>query len=146
MSKFKKFLNNKNPGTGLYIFVWFVAIGLGNIATTLVDSYIAVTFINSVSDLTLQFFYIIFSIETVIFVAVVIFVYKKFPNIKISKVAVWYYVLNFLGTGRTFGGIKDDLEGLNTGIDLGSIAIFIMCMWIANCLIFRQYFRKTKQW
>ena len=51
-----------------------------------------------------------------------------------------------LGTGRIFGGIKDDLEGLNTGIDLGSIAIFIMCMWIANCLIFRQYFRKTKQW
>ena len=146
MSKFKKFLNNKNPGTGLYIFVWFVAIGLGNIATTLVDSYIAVTFINSVSDLTLQLLYIAISIETAIFIAIVIFIYKKFPNIKISKVAVWYYVLNLLGTGRTFGGIKDDLEGLNTGIDLGSIAIFIMCMWIANCLIFRQYFRKTNQW
>ena len=146
MSKFKKFLNNKKPGTGLYIFVYVVAMGLANIVTTLVDSYFAVTFINSVSGITLQFFYIIFSIETVIFVAVVIFVYKKFPNIKISKVAVWYYVLNFLGTGRTFTGIEDDLEGLNTGIDLGSIAIFIMCLWIANCLIFRQYFRKTKQW
>ena len=146
MGKFKKFLNNKKPDTGLYIFVYTVAMGLANIVRTLVDSYFAVTFINSVSDITLQYFYIIFSIETAIFVAVVIFVYKKFPNIKISKVAVWYYVLNFLGTGRTFGGIKDDLEGLNTGIDLGSIAIFIMCMWIANCLIFRQYFRKTKQW
>ena len=146
MSKFKKFLNNKNPGTGLYIFVWFVAIGLGNIATTLVDSYIAITFINSVSDITLQLLYIAISIETAIFIAIVIFVYKKFPNIKISKVAVWYYVLNFLGTGRTFGGIKDDLEGLNTGIDFGSIAIFLICMYVANCLIFRQYFRKTKQW
>ena len=146
MGKFKKFLNNKKPGTGLYIFVYTVAMGLANIVTTLADSYFAVTFINSVSDITLQYFYIIFSIETAIFVAVVIFVYKKFPNIKISKVAVWYYVLNFLGTGITFTGIEDDLEGLNTGIDLGSIAIFIMCMWIANCLIFRQYFRKTKQW
>ena len=146
MGKFKKFLNNKKPGTGLYIFVYTVAMGLANIVQTLVDSYFAVTFINSVSGITLQLFYIIFSIETVIFVAVVIFVYKKFPNIKISKVAVWYYVLNLLGTGQTFGGIKDDLESLNTGIDLGSIAIFIMCMWIANCLIFRQYFRKTKQW
>ena len=146
MGKFKKFLNNKKPGTGLYIFVYTVAMGLANIVTTLVDSYFAVTFINSVSDKTLQFFYIIFSIETAIFVAVVIFVYKKFPNIKISKVAVWYYVLNFLGTGLDFSGIEDNLEGLNTGIDLGSIAIFIMCMWIANCLIFRQYFRKTKQW
>ena len=80
MSKFKKFLNNKNPGTGLYIFVWFVAIGLGNIATTLVDSYIAVTFINSLSDLTLQLLYIAISIETAIFIAIVIFIYKKFPN------------------------------------------------------------------
>jgi len=146
MSKFKKFLNNKKPGTGLYIFVWFVAIGLGNIATTLVDSYIAITFVNSVSDITLQLLYIAISIETAIFIAIVIFVYKKFPNIKISKVAVWYYVLNFLGTGRTFGGIKDDLEGLNTGIDFGSIAIFLLCAYLANCIIFRQYFRKTKQW
>ena len=145
MSKFKKFLNNKKPGTGLYIFVYTVAMGLANIVRTLVDSYFAVTFINSVSDITLQYFYIIFSIETAIFVAVVIFVYKKFPNIKISKVAVWYYVLNFLGIGSTFTGIEYYLEGLNTGIDLGSIAIFIFCLWIANCLIFRQYFRKTKQ-
>ena len=146
MGKFKKFLNNKKPGTGLYIFVYTVAMGLANIVTTLVDSYFTVTFLNSVSDITLQYIYIISSIETAIFVAVVIFVYKKFPNIKISKVAVWYYVLNFLGTGGSVTGIEDNLEGLNTGIDLGSIAIFIMCLWIANCLIFRQYFRKTKQW
>ena len=94
MGKFKKFLNNKKPGTGLYIFVYTVAMGLANIVTTLVDSYIAVTFINSVSDLTLQLLYIAISIETAIFIAIVIFIYKKFPNIKISKVAVWYYVLN----------------------------------------------------
>ena len=28
MSKFKKFLNNKKPGTGLYIFVYVVAMGM----------------------------------------------------------------------------------------------------------------------
>ena len=146
MSKFKNFLNNKKPGSGLYILVWFIAIGSANIVTTLIDSYFAVTFVNSVSDITFQFLSIIITIETAIFIVVVIFIYKKFPNIKISKVAVWFYVLNFFGTGRNFGQIKDDLSGLNTGIDFGNIAVLLLCMYIAICFIFRQYFRKTKQW
>ena len=146
MSKFKNFLYNKKPGSGLYILVWFIAIGSANIVTTLIDSYFAVTFVNSVSDITFQFLSIIITIETAIFIVVVIFIYKKFPNIKISKVAVWFYVLNFFATGRTFGQIKDDLSGLNTGIDLGNFAVLLLCMYIAICLIFRQYFRKTKQW
>ena len=146
MNKFKKFLNNKNPGTGLYIFVWFVAISSTNIVVTLIDSYFAITFINSVSDLTFQLILTVSSIETIIFVAIMIFVYKKFPNIKISKVAVWYYVLTFVGTARNFSQIKDDLEGVNVGFDIGAISILLICLWIAHCLIFRQYFRKTKQW
>ena len=146
MNKFKKFLNNKNPGSGLYIFVWFVAISATNIVVTLIDSYFAITFINSVSDLTFQLILTVSSIETIIFVAIMIFVYKKFPNIKISKVAVWYYVLTFVGTARNFSQIKDDLEGVNVGFDIGAISILLICLWIAHCLIFRQYFRKTKQW
>ena len=142
----KKFLNNKKPGTGLYIFVWFVAMISANIVVTLVDSYFAITFVESISDITFQFFLIIISIETVIFVAIVIFVYKKFPNIKISKVAAWYYVLNFFGTGNTFGDIKKELEGLNIGFYIGEIAVLLVCAWAINCLIFRQYFKKSKQW
>ena len=73
MGKFKKFLSNKKPGTGLYIFVYTVAMGLANIVTTLVDSYFTVTFLNSVSDITLQYIYIISSIETAIFVVYHVF-------------------------------------------------------------------------
>ena len=120
----KKFLNNKKPGTGLYIFVWFVAMISANIVVTLVDSYFAITFVESISDITFQFFLIIISIETVIFVAIVIFVYKKFPHIKISKVAAWYYVLNFFGTGNTFGDIKKELEGLISGLILGRLQFY----------------------
>ena len=146
MNKFKKFLNNKNPGSGLYIFVWFVAITATNIVVTLVDSYFAITFVNSASDITFHLILIVSSIETIIFVAIMIFVYKKFPNIKISKVAAWYYVLTFMGTARNFSEVKDDLEGINLGFDIGAISLLFMGLWIAHCLIFRQYFRKTKQW
>ena len=146
MNKFKKFLNNKNPGSGLYIFVWLVAITATNIVVTLVDSYFAITFVNSASDITFNLILIVSSIETIIFVAIMIFVYKKFPNIKISKVAAWYYVLTFMGTARNFSDVKDDLEGVNLGFDIGAISILFMGLWIAHCLIFRQYFRKTKQW
>jgi len=146
MNKFKKFLNNKNPGSGLYIFVWLVAITATNIVVTLVDSYFAITFVNSASDITFNLILIVSSIETIIFVAIMIFVYKKFPNIKISKVAAWYYVLTFMGTARNFSEVKDDLEGINLGFDIGAISLLFMGLWIAHCLIFRQYFRKTKQW
>ena len=50
MGKFKKFLNNKKPGTGLYIFVYTVAMGLANIVTTLVDSYFTVPILADVGN------------------------------------------------------------------------------------------------
>jgi hypothetical protein len=146
MKKFKLFLNNKNPGTGLYVFVWFLAVIPANITVSLLDIFLANILIKSITDVTVQLFGFVFFIETLMFVSIVIFIYKKFSNIQISKVAIWYYVLNFLSMGRVYSSFQRDLENLNLEFDIGTFAILLIFSWIGNCLIFRQYFIKTKQW
>tara|TARA_B110000503_G_C6970851_1_gene339136 strand:+ start:39 stop:506 length:468 start_codon:yes stop_codon:yes gene_type:complete len=146
MKKFKLFLNNTNPGTGLYVFVWVLAMLPANIAVSLLDSFLANMLLKSISDVTVQLFGFVFFIETLMFVSIVIFIYKKFSNIQISKVAIWYYVLNFLSIGRVYSDLQRDLGNLNLEFDIGTLSILLILSWIVNCLIFRQYFIKTKQW
>jgi len=146
MKKLKQFLNNKNPGTGLYVFVWCLAMIPANIAVNLLETFLANMLIKSISDVTIQLIAFLFFIETLIFVSIVIFIYKKFSNIQISKVAIWYYVLNFISIGRVYSDLQRDLANLNLEFDIKTLAILLIFSWIANCLIFRQYFIKTKQW
>lgn len=117
-----------------------------NIMVTLVDTFLANILIKSISDITFQLFAFIISLETLIFISIVIFIYKKFSNIKISKVAIWFYVLTFFSIGRVYTDLQRDLGNLNLEFDIKSLSVLLILSWIANCLIFRQYFIKTKQW
>ena len=137
------FFTNKKPSVGLYILVWFLAFVPSNIAVSLLDTFLSGAIIKSVDDLN-NYAFIAFPLLTIVAVAIIVFVYKKFPNLKMSKVMPWIYVLSAASFSRTFMETKEVFEPLN--VDLTIFNIGLILTYIAQVLGVRYFFIKSKQW
>ena len=137
------FFTNKKPRVGLYILVWVLAFVPSNIAVSLLDTFLSGAIIKSVDDLN-NYAFIAFPLLTIVAVAIIVFVYKKFPNLKMSKVMPWIYVLSAASFSRTFMETKEVFEPLN--VDLTIFNIGLILTYIAQVLSVRYFFIKSKQW
>jgi hypothetical protein len=137
------FFTNKKPRVGLYILVWVLAFVPSNIAVSLLDTFLSGAIIKSVDDLN-NYAFIAFPLLTIVAVAIIVFVYKKFPNLKMSKVMPWIYVLSAASFSRTFMETKEVFEPLN--VDLTIFNIGLILTYIAQVLGVRYFFIKSKQW
>jgi len=137
------FFTNKKPRVGLYILVWFLAFVPSNIAVSLLDTFLSGAIIKSVDDLN-NYAFIAFPLLTIVAVAIIVFVYKKFPNLKMSKVMPWIYVLSAASFSKTFMETKEVFEPLN--VDLTIFNIGLILTFIAQVLGVRYFFIKSKQW
>jgi len=137
------FFTNKKPRVGLYILVWVLAFVPSNIAVTLLDTFLSGAIIKSVDDLN-NYAFISFPLMTIVSVAIIVFVYKKFPNLKMSKVMPWIYVFSALSFSRTFTETKEVFEPLN--VDLTIFNIGLILTFIVQALGVRYFFANSKQW
>ena len=140
---FKSFISSKKPGKGLYIFVWFVAWIPANLVVMFVDTILAVSIIKDISDWN-TYVIIAIPIECIIYLVIGIFVYKKFQNIKISKVMPYIWIIGGISYGRLYFESNSILESVGAGTAVNTFMILISYLII--CIGFMQYFKNSKQW
>ena len=140
---FNSFISSKKPGKSLYIFVWFAAWVPANIVVMLVDATLAQSIIKSFDDWN-TYAIIAFPIESIIYLVIGIFVYKKFQNIKISKVMpyIWFFAgINF---AKLYYDTTTILESVGIGTTVNTFMILIT--YLGLCFGFMQYFKNSRQW
>ena len=140
---FNSFISSKKPGKGLYIFVWFAAWVPANIVVYLVDTFLAESIIKSIDDWN-TYAIIAFPIESIVYLVIGIFVYKKFQNIKISKVMPYIWIIGGISYGRLYFESNSILESVGVGTAVNTFMILISYLII--CIGFMQYFKNSKQW
>ena len=140
---FKSFISSKNPGKGLYIFVWFITWVPINIIIGIVDTILASIMLKNIDDWNIYVF-VAFPIETLIYLVGGILIYKRFKNLKISKVMPYIWIIGAISYLRIYFETNLVLEKLN--IDSTFTSIVILICYLVLCLGFMQYFKKTAQW
>ena len=137
------FFTSKKPSKGLYILVWFLAFVPANIIVTILDNFLGDAIIKNIEDIN-NYVFIALPLEVIIGVGIIVFVYKKFPNLKMSKVMPWIYVLTAANFAKTFNETKETLEPLNVDLTIFNIGLIIS--YFVYVLGIRHFFVKSKQW
>jgi len=140
---FKSFISSKKPGKGLYIFVWFVAWIPANLVVMFVDTILAESIIKDISDWN-TYVIIAIPIECIIYLMIGIFVYKKFQNIKISKVIPYIWIFAGINFGKLYFQTNQILESVGMGTTVNTFTILIC--YLGLCFGFMQYFKNSRQW
>ena len=137
------FFTNKKPSVGLYILVWLLAFISSNVVVTLLDNFLSDAIIKSIDDFN-NYVFIALPLEVVFGVTIVVFIYKKFPNLKMSKVMPWIYVLTAANFSRTLVETVEILEPLN--VDLTIFTMGMVLSYFGYVLGIRYFFVRSKQW
>ena len=77
-------------------------------------------------------------------VTIVVFIYKRFPNLKMSKVMPWIYLLTAANFTRTQVETGEALEPLN--VDLTIFTMGMVLSYFGYVLGIRYFFVRSKQW
>ena len=137
------FFTNKKPSVGLYILIWFLAFISSNAVVTLLDSFLSDAIVKSIDDFN-NYVFIALPLEVILGVTIVVFIYKRFPNLKMSKVMPWIYVLTAANFGRTLVETSEVLEPLN--VDLTIFTMGMVLSYFGYVLGIRYFFVRSKQW
>ena len=137
------FFTSKKPSKGLYILVWFLAFVPANIIVTILDNFLGDAIIKNIEDIN-NYVFIALPLEVIIGVGIIVFVYKKFPNLKMSKVMPWIYVLTAGNIARTYIEVEASLKPLN--VDLTIFNIGLILSYFGYVLGVRYFFVNSKQW
>ena len=137
------FFTNKKPSAGLYILIWFLAFISSNAVVTLLDSFLSDAIVKSIDDFN-NYVFIVLPLEVILGVTIVVFIYKRFPNLKMSKVMPWIYVLTAANFGRTLVETSEVLEPLN--VDLTIFTMGMVLSYFGYVLGIRYFFVRSKQW
>ena len=140
---FKSFITSEKPGKGLYIFVWFVAWIPTNLIVFGADTILAESILKSIDDWN-TYVIIAFPIECIVYLVIGIFVYKKFQNIKISKVMPYIWIFGGISFGRLYYDTTTVLESVGIGTTVNTFMILVT--YLGLCFGFMQYFKNSKQW
>ena len=146
------FFDNKKPSIGLYILVWTLAFIPSNIALSLINDFIIDSVTKSLGTVTnsnIQMGVNIYSVVSMPFqiifgVAIIVFVYKKFPNLKLSKVMPWIYFAIIIGIVRDWIENTKAFELLDVNLNLYNLTLIF---WgLATAFGVRYFFIKSKNW
>jgi len=137
------FFTNKKPSAGLYILIWFLAFISSNVVVTLLDNFLGEAIIKDIDDFN-NYIFIALPLEVIFGVTIVVFIYKRFPNLKMSKVMPWIYVLTAGNIAKTVVETGEVLEPLN--VDLTIFTIGMVLYYFGYVLGIRYFFVKSKQW
>ena len=137
------FFTNKKPSVGLYILIWFLAFISSNAVVTLLDSFLSDAIVKSIDDFN-NYVFIALPLEVILGVTIVVFIYKRFPNLKMSKVMPWIYVLTAGNIAKTVVETNEALEPLN--VDLTIFTIGMVLSYFGYVLGIRYFFVRSKQW
>ena len=137
------FFTNKKPSVGLYILIWFLAFISSNAVVTLLDSFLSDAIVKSIDDFN-NYVFIALPLEVILGVTIVVFIYKRFPNLKMSKVMPWIYVLTAANFGRILVETSEVLEPLN--VDLTIFTMGMVLSYFGYVLGIRYFFVRSKQW
>ena len=146
------FFDNKKPSIGLYILVWTLAFIPSNIVLSLINDFIIDSVTKSLGTVTnsnIQMGVNIYSVVSMPFqiifgVAIIVFVYKKFPNLKLSKVMPWIYFSIITGIVRDWTENTKAFEQLDVNLNLYNLTLIF---WgLATAFGIRYFFIKSKNW
>ena len=146
------FFDNKKPTIGLYILVWILAIIPVNIALNLINNFIINSVINNLGTVTnsniqkgVNIYSVVSTPIQIIFgVAIIVFVYRKFPNLKLSKVMPWVYSAITIGIVRDWIENTKAFELLDVNLNLYNLTLIF---WgLATAFGVRYFFIKSKNW
>ena len=147
------FFTNKNPSVGLYILVWIFAFLPANAVIYLVDNYTIEMIIknfdleNNQSALqsVINTYAIVSTIsQAPIAIAIIVFVYKKFPNLKLSKVMPYIYIFTAINIGRTWMEVEKTYQSFNVDLTLFNFSLIVF--YFFTVLGTRYFFVKSEQW
>jgi hypothetical protein len=137
------FFTNKKPSVGLYILIWFIAFISSNAVVTLLDSFLSDAIVKSIDDFN-NYVFIALPLEVILGVTIVVFIYKRFPNLKMSKVMPWIYFFSAANIARTLVDTIEILEPLN--VDLTIFTLGMILSFFGYVLGIRYFFVRSKQW
>ena len=137
------FFTNKKPSVGLYILIWFLAFISSNAVVTLLDSFLSDAIVKSIDDFN-NYVFIALPLEVILGVTIVVFIYKRFPNLKMSKVMPWIYFFSAANIARTLVDTIEILEPLN--VDLFIFTLGMILSFFGYVLGIRYFFVRSKQW
>jgi len=140
---FKSFITSEKPGKGLYIFVFFVASIPANLIVIGVDTILAESILKSIDDWN-TYAIISFPIEVIVYLVFVTSIYKKFQNIKISKVMPYIWIFGGINFAKIYYTTTPILESAGIGTTVNTFMILIGYLWL--CFGFRQHFKNSRQW
>ena len=109
------------------------------------DTFLADAIIKNLDDIN-TYVIVALPLEVIATVFIIVFVYKKFPNLKISKVMPWMYVLTAINVGITWSTTDAAFKNLNLDVDLSLFNIGLILSYFGMVLGIRYSFVKTKQW
>ena len=85
-----------------------------------------------------------FPIEVIVYLVFVTSIYKKFQNIKISKVMPYIWIFGGINFAKLYYTTTPILESAGIGTTVNTFMILISYLWL--CFGFRQYFKNSRQW
>mgnify|MGYP006137294733 FL=1 len=147
------FFTNKKPSVGLYILVWIFAFIPANAIIFLVDNY-TIEMVMKNFDLdnnqsalqsVMNTYAIISTItQAPIAIAIIVFIYRKFPNLKMSKVMPYIYIFTAINILRTWMEVEKSFESLNADLTIFNFSLIVF--YFVTVLGIRYFFVKSKQW
>ena len=147
------FFTNKKPSVSLYILVWVFAFLPANAIIFLVDNYtIEIVMKNfdlennqSALQSVINTYAIISTItQAPIAIAIIVFVYRKFPNLKMSKVMLYIYIFTAINIGRTWMEVEKSYQSFNVDLTLFNFSLIVF--YFVTVIGIRYFFVKSRQW
>ena len=135
----------KSASSLKYIGVWILWIIITLIFTLGATLFLSVVGIYKDCNKTSETIFVIitYSIGALAFINI----YKIFPDIKISKVMIYLWILGFVGVSQLFADIRQSLNLCGISInDSPWLAAALLFGYIGHNLTIRYYFKKTSQW
>jgi hypothetical protein len=77
-------------------------------------------------------------------IAIIVFVYRKFPNLKMSKVMPYIYIFTAINIGRTWMEVEKSYQSFNVDLTLFNFSLIVF--YFVTVIGIRYFFVKSRQW
>jgi len=134
----------KNASFLKYIGVWLLWITATSILTFGIFFILAI--LNIYNDCSVINEIIVILVINFVGAITFINIYKLFPDLKISKVMIYLWILGFVGAGSIVAESRNSLEACNLDFNATYIAYSALIGYIFHNLTIRYYFKKKPQW
>lgn len=141
----------KSPSIFKYIGVWFVW-SLTSAVFGFIVSFIIFVLGNFIIDYSCGMITNSLAIISIYTISALVFInlYKSFPDLKISKIMIYLWVLGFFAFAGLFNEVQNNIASCNYGENeeaMNAMVTFIgLVSYIVHNLYIRNYFLGKPQW